>query len=328
MALLGAFFFGFVPMFLSAAFVNWLDRYEKEPKILLSGAFLWGVVIAGGGAYILNTAFGLGIYVLTGSEGAADFGTASIVAPIIEEGLKGLAVLVVFLMFYKEFDSVLDGIVYAGITAMGFAAIENVLYIYRNGFQEAGWEGFWTLVFVRVLLVGWMHPFFTAFTGIGLAVARLARNALVKVIAAPAGYIVAVLAHSFHNTFSSLVGGGGGFLLGLLADYFGYVMMLAFIIWMIIHERNILKRQLVEEVKNGLISPQQYNSAISFFRTNTLLSALSAGTFRQTTRFYQVCGELAHKKEQLLRLGEERGNTSLITQLRGELIQLAPRAKA
>jgi RsiW-degrading membrane proteinase PrsW (M82 family) len=328
MALLGAFFFGFVPMFLSAAFVNWLDRYEKEPKILLSGAFLWGVLIAGGGAYILNTAFGIGIYVLTGSEGAAEFGTTSIVAPIIEEALKGLAVLAVFLMFYKEFDSVLDGIVYAGITAMGFAAIENVLYIYRNGFQESGWEGFWTLVFIRVLLVGWMHPFFTAFTGIGLAVARLSRITLVKLIAVPAGYTVAVLSHAFHNTFSSLIGGGGGFLLGLLADYFGYAVMLAFIIWMIIHERNILKRQLVEEVKNGLISPQQYTSAISFFRTNTLLSALTSGTFRQTTRFYQVCGELAHKKEQLVKLGEERGNTNIITQLRGELIQLAPRAKA
>ena len=328
MALLGAFFFGFVPMFLSAAFVNWLDRYEKEPKILLSGAFLWGVVIAGGGAYILNTAFGIGIYVITGSEGAAEFGTTSIIAPIIEEGLKGLAVLVVFLMFSKEFDSVLDGIVYAGITAMGFAAIENVLYIYRNGFQEAGWEGFWTLVFIRVLLVGWMHPFFTAFTGIGLAIARLNHNALVKLIAVPAGYTVAVLTHAFHNTFSTLVGGGGGFLLGLLADYFGYACMLAFIIWMIIHERNILKRHLVEEVRNGLISPQQYNSAIAFFRTNTLLSALTSGTFRQTTRFYQVCGELAHKKEQLIRLGEERGNTHVITQLRGELVQLAPRAKA
>jgi protease PrsW len=328
MALLGALFFGFVPMFLSAAFVNWLDRYEKEPKVLLSGAFLWGVVIAGGGAYILNTAFGIGIYVLTGSEGAADVGTTSIVAPIIEEGLKGLAVLAVFLMFYKEFDSVLDGIVYAGVTAMGFAAIENVLYIYRNGFQEAGWEGFWTLVFVRVLLVGWMHPFFTAFTGIGLAIARLNRNTLVKIIAVPGGYIVAVLAHSFHNTFSSLVGGGGGFLLGLLADYFGYALMLAFIIWMIIHERNILKRQLVEEVKNGLISPQQYDRAIAFFHTNTLLSALTSGTFRQTSRFYQVCGELAHKKEQLANIGEERGNSNIITQLRGELVQLAPLAKA
>ncbi|HEU0294915.1 MAG TPA: PrsW family glutamic-type intramembrane protease, partial [Anaerolineales bacterium] len=190
------------------------------------------------------------------------------------------------------------------------------------------WEGFWTLVFIRVLLVGWMHPFFTAFTGIGLAIARLNSNTLIKLIAVPAGYMTAVIAHAFHNTFSSLVGGGGGFLLGLLADYFGYTVMLAFIIWMIVHERNILKRQLVEEVRNGLISPQQYDSAISFFRTNTLLSALTSGTFRQTSRFYQVCGELAHKKEQLTKVGDERGNTSIITQLRGELVQLGPLAKA
>src|SRR5512143_2812337 len=192
MALLGAIFFGFVPMFLLAGFVNWLDRYEKEPKILLGAAFVWGVVIAGGGAYILNTMFGIGVYVITGSESAADFSTTSIAAPIIEEGLKGLAVLVVFLLFRSEFDSVLDGIVYAAITAMGFAAIENVLYIYRNGYQGGGWEGFWTLVVVRVLLVGWMHPFFTSFTGIGLAISRLSRNTFVKIVAIPAGYIVAV----------------------------------------------------------------------------------------------------------------------------------------
>src|SRR5215213_3174858 len=183
MALLASFFFGFAPMLLFAAFVNWLDRYEKEPKLLLGAAFLWGVIIAGGGAYILNTAFGIGIYALTGSEGAAEFGTTSIVAPIIEEGLKGLAVLVVFLMFRKEFDSVLDGVVYGAVAAMGFAAIENVLYIYRNGFLEGGWEGFWMLVVIRVILVGWMHPFFTAFTGIGLAIARMTPNVLVKIIA-------------------------------------------------------------------------------------------------------------------------------------------------
>src|ERR1044071_2772010 len=118
MPFLVSLFFGFVPMFMFAAFVNWIDRYEKEPKLLLGAAFLWGVVIAGGGAFILNTAFGIGIYALTGSEGAAEFGTTSIVAPIIEEGLKGLAVLVVFLMFRKEFDSVLDGIVYGAIAAI------------------------------------------------------------------------------------------------------------------------------------------------------------------------------------------------------------------
>jgi len=328
MALLASFFFGFAPMFLFAAFVNWLDRYEKEPKLLLGAAFLWGVIVAGGGAFILNTIFGIGIYVLTGSEGAAEFGTTSVIAPIIEEGLKGLAVLVVFFLFRHEFDSILDGIVYASITAMGFAAIENVLYIYRNGFLESGWEGFWTLVIIRVILVGWMHPFFTAFTGIGLAIARMSRNLLVKIIAVPAGYTVAVLTHAFHNTFSSLIGGGGGFLLGLLADYFGYVVMVVFIIWMIIHERNLLKKNLREEVTNGSISPKQYNTAISFFQTSAHLSALTSGSFGSTRRFYQVLGELAHKKEQLAKVGDEGGNTRIIQQLRGELAQLAPMAKA
>jgi RsiW-degrading membrane proteinase PrsW (M82 family) len=328
MALAGAFFFGFVPMFLFAAFVNWLDRYEKEPKLLLGAAFIWGVVIAGGGAYILNTAVGIGIYTVTGSASAAEFSTTSIAAPIIEEALKGLAVLAVFLVFRKEFDSVLDGIVYGAITAMGFAAIENVLYIYRNGFQEGGWEGFWTLVFIRVILVSGMHPFFTAFTGIGLAVARMSKNTLIKIIAIPAGYTVAVLTHAFHNTFSSVIGGGGGFIMGLLADYMGYALMLGFIIWMILHERNILKKQLVEEVHSGAISAGQYHTAISFFQTGAHLSALTSGTFRSTSRFYQVLGELAHKKEQLTRNGDEGGNTGIIQRLRTELAQLAPAAKA
>jgi len=327
MPILAAFFFGFVPMFLLAAFVNWLDRYEKEPKLLLGAAFLWGVIVAGGGAYVLNTVFGIGIYVLTGSEGAAEFGTTSIIAPIIEEGLKGLAVLAVFYMFRSEFDSILDGIVYASITAMGFAAIENVLYIYRNGFLENGWEGFWTLVVIRVVLVGWMHPFFTAFTGIGIAIARMSRNMLVKIIAVPAGYTVAVLTHAFHNTFSSLIGGAGGFFVGLLADYLGYAIMLAFIIWMIFHERNLLKKNLRDEVTNGSISQRQYDTAISFFQTNAHLNALTSGSFGSTRRFYQVLGELAHKKEQLTRVGDERGNTRIIEQLRGELVQLAPMAK-
>ena len=328
MALTGAFFFGFVPMFLFAAFVNWLDRYEKEPKLLLGAAFIWGVVIAGGGAYILNTAVGMGVYTLTGSASVADFSTTSIAAPIIEEALKGLAVLIVFLLFRKEFDSVLDGIVYGAITAMGFAAIENVLYIYRNGFQESGWEGFWTLVFIRVVLVGWMHPFFTAFTGVGIAIARISKNPLAKLIAIPGGYAVAVATHAFHNTFSNIIGGGSGFILGLIADYFGYALMLVFIIWMITHERSILKNQLVEEVNNGAITRAQYNTAISFFQVGVHLSAISSGKFRATSRFYQALGKLAHKKEQSQKMGDADRNSKVIDSLRMEISQLAPMAQS
>ncbi len=322
MAFLVSLFFGFVPMFLFAAFVYWLDRYEKEPKALLGATFFWGVVIAAGGAFIINTAFGVGIYIFTGSEGAADVGTTSIVAPIVEEFLKGLAVAIVFFLFRKEFDSILDGIIYGGIAALGFAATENTLYIFRNGYQDGGWGGLFFLVFVRVILVGWQHPFYTAFTGIGFAVSRTNKNPIIKFIAPIVGYCVAVTVHAFHNTFGGLVGGLGGLAAGTFVDWIGWTFMLGFIIWMISNERNIVKRQLQGEVVSGLISQAQYQKALSPWNMTT--AGLSS---RATSRFYQVCGELSHKKEQLAKLGNESGNAAIVDSLRAELASLAPQAK-
>src|SRR5512135_2673805 len=106
MAFLVSVFLAFTPALLMAAFVYWLDRYEKEPLALLGGTFLWGAVIAAGGAYVINTVFGVGVYALSGSENLADETTAMLVAPIVEEGLKGMAVLIVFLFFHDEFDSI------------------------------------------------------------------------------------------------------------------------------------------------------------------------------------------------------------------------------
>jgi RsiW-degrading membrane proteinase PrsW (M82 family) len=328
MPLLVSIFFGFVPMLMFAGFINWLDRYEKEPKALLGAAFVWGVLIAGGGAYIINTVLGLGVYIVTGSEGATDFATASIIAPLVEESLKGLAVLVVFFLFRKEFDSILDGVIYAGITALGFAAIENVLYIYNYGYQENGWSGLWQLVFIRVILVGWQHPFYTAFTGIGLAIARMNRNVFVKIIAVVGGFATAVFMHAFHNTFGGLIGGLEGLAVGTIVDWTGWFFMLLFIIWMIVNERNILKRNLLAEVNSGLISPAQYRTAISFAQTGARMNALTSGSYLATARFYQACGELAHKQEQLTKLGDEKGNLAIIEKLRGELMQLGPKAKS
>jgi hypothetical protein len=97
---------------------------------------------------------------------------------------------------------------------------------------------------------------------------------------------------------------------------------------MIVHERDILKRQLLDEVRDGHISPAQYRTALSFAQTGARLSAISSGSYFSTSRFYQVCGELAHKKEQLAKLGDEKGNSALIEKLRGEIITLAAQARA
>jgi RsiW-degrading membrane proteinase PrsW (M82 family) len=324
MAFIVSLFFAFVPVFFMSMFVYWLDRYEKEPLILLGATFFWGAVIAAGGAFVINTVFGIGIYALTGSGNVADQATASLVAPFVEEGLKGLAVLIVFLFFRSEFDSILDGIIYAGIAALGFAGTENVLYIYQHGYLDGGWAGLWQLVFIRDVVVAWQHPFFTSFTGIGLAIARLNKSVLVKIIAVPAGYAFAVFAHAFHNSFGSLIGGMAGFALGSLVDWFGWFVMAIFIIFMIARERGVLQKQLREEVASGSISMAQYKKALSPF---TMSTALFTGG-PTASRFYRVCGELAHKKEQLSKLGNEQGNAAIVQSLRSELVTLSPRVRA
>src|SRR5512135_2881734 len=114
MALIASGIIGFATSLLFAYILYWLDRFEKEPLLLLGGVFLWGAVIAAGSAFLINTALGVGISIFTGSSVLTDIASGSIVAPLVEETLKGLAVVVVFLVFRREFDSVLDGIIYAG----------------------------------------------------------------------------------------------------------------------------------------------------------------------------------------------------------------------
>lgn len=325
MALLATLFFGFAPMFLFAYILYWLDRYEKEPIVLLGAVFVWGMVVAAGGAYILNTLFGVTMFVVTGSESVSDLAMGSISAPFVEESLKGMAVLLVFLIFHREFDSVLDGIIYAGVAALGFAATENSIYIWR-GFEAGGWEGLLQLTFIRVILVGWQHPFYTSFTGIGLALARLNRSLAIKMIAPVAGLGIAMLNHSIHNTLAAFSDGLTCFF-GLFLDWSGVLFMFAIILWATWVERANIINHLREEVEMGLISKAQYQTASSALaRGFACSSALFSGRYNATTRFYQTCAELAHKKEQLRRLGQGDGTASLIQKHRAELAQLAPQA--
>src|SRR5688572_29603420 len=161
---------GIGPMTLYAVLLTFFDRYEKEPPLLMFGVFMWGMIVSAGSALILNTLFGLSVFVVTGSEGIASLGAAVLSAPLVEEAVKGLAVFAVFLYFYHEFDSILDGIVYGSLVGFGFAAAENVNYIFFYGFTQAGWEGLVGVAMIRVIVIAFLHAMLTSFTGIGFAV--------------------------------------------------------------------------------------------------------------------------------------------------------------
>jgi RsiW-degrading membrane proteinase PrsW (M82 family) len=316
--------FGILPMLGFAWLVFWLDRYEKEPAALLGGVFLWGAIVAAGAAYLINTTIGIGIFLVTNSETVTDLATGSLVAPVIEESLKALAVLTVFLAARHEFDSLLDGLVYAGITALGFAAAENAYYIYQYGYIKDGYQGLAMLIVVRVLMVGWQHPFYTAFTGLGLAAARTSRRLPVKIIAPLAGLGVAILIHAMHNTLSLLLSGAGGMFAVGIFDWSGWLFMAGVIVYAIWRDQRCIVEQLKEEAAGGLITPVQYQTASSSLaRSGAMYQALFGGRWLLTRRFYQVCAELAHKKQQRAAHGEESGNTAHIEALRAELAQLA-----
>lgn len=324
MGFLLSLFFGFVPVFFFSWFLYWLDRYEKEPLRLLGLVFFWGAVVAATGAWLINTVLGVGIYLFTGSEAAANITTGSLIAPVVEESLKGLAVLIIFLRYRYEFDSILDGIIYAAITGLGFAAIENTFYIYNFGYLENGLEGLFTLAFVRVIMVGWQHAFYTAFIGIGLGVARLNRNMLVKILAPVAGWSMAIFAHSFHNTMVDLLPAPFN-IIGTLIDWSGWILMLLVILWVLYQERLNLIRYLNDEVKANTISPAQYRTACSAWAVGMRrLSSLLSGRYHNTSMFYQLCGELAHKRNQVARLGDEGGNDAIIQRIRQQLARLSP----
>ena len=213
--------------------------------------------------------------------------------------------------------------------ALGFAATENVLYIWR-GYDAEGWSGLFQLVLIRVVLVGWQHPFYTAFTGLGLATARMSRSWLVKIAAPLIGFGLAMFAHSLHNTLAGVpLLGDLTCLLGSFLDWSGVFFMFLVILWATWMEQRNLIKHLREEAQLGLISPAQYRTACSAWAQSfARLNSLFNGHWGATRRFYQVCGELAHKKEQLAKLGEEGGNSNIIQKYRAELARLSPRAQS
>src|SRR6476646_7736841 len=118
-----------IPTIFYALFIWWLDRYEKEPLPLLLVAFLWGAVPAVIIAIVLEVVIGFPVDQLISSDTGRELTSASVIAPVVEELVKALILVVLFLAFRREFDNVLDGIVYGAMVGLGFAMVENVLYL-------------------------------------------------------------------------------------------------------------------------------------------------------------------------------------------------------
>ena len=89
----------------------WLDRFESEPTRYLVGAFLWGALVAAVVAALFNTS-AIAVLDAVSDPDAAMQVAAVVVAPFVEEAAKGAFVLLAWWFLRREFDGVVDGIVY------------------------------------------------------------------------------------------------------------------------------------------------------------------------------------------------------------------------
>jgi RsiW-degrading membrane proteinase PrsW (M82 family) len=147
--------------------VRWLDPYEREPRSLLIGAFLWGGVIATVFSSFANYLWGTVVTRVGGAELASDW-SAALTAPVVEELYKALGVVVLYLIARSELDDLMDGFVYGALVGLGFAVVEDVDYFISvfGGTIGGVLEGFW----VRVIASGLFgHVLYTGLAGIGIA---------------------------------------------------------------------------------------------------------------------------------------------------------------
>ena len=161
-------FLSFAPMILYAVVLWWLDRYEKEPLGLLVTAFLWGAIPSIILALIMQVMLDIPIVAISSNQLMYNLLGASVIAPITEEGVKALSLLLLLLVIRREIDSPIDGLIYGGMVGFGFAAVENVLYLY-GAYAEGGIGDVWSLAFLRAGIFGLNHAMYTGFAGLGVA---------------------------------------------------------------------------------------------------------------------------------------------------------------
>ncbi len=253
----------FVPAFFYMLPLLWLDRYDPEPAWALAGAFVWGGLVAVVVSYILNSLFGA-VAASVGGEVAGTIVGAVISAPIVEEGSKGLGLVLILLFLRREFDDIVDGIVYGGFIALGFATVENILY-YGRSLLAGGLDHLVSTFILRGILSPFAHVTFTAMTGIGCGIARESHNMAVRLLAPLGGYILAVVLHMVWNGMAVLL--GGSFIIGYaLFEVPFFLLFIGFLFFVAQREGKILKEMLSVEVARGLITAEHLAIVASALR--------------------------------------------------------------
>ncbi len=311
-----------VPSVIYTGIAWWLDRYEKEPWWVLVLTFFWGAVPAILLALIVEVAFDIPLRLFF-MPSQAEFFASAVVAPIVEELLKAVPLLFIFWFYRREFDGIMDGLIYGAMVGFGFAMTENLFY-FLGALAEGGIGSVLALAFLRAVVFGLNHALFSSAFGFGLGLARYARTGLVRFGAPVAGLLAGIGLHMVHNAFVST--GSVLCLVSLFSDWTGILLWLV-LVWVAgRQEARLIQEELADEVAAGLLTPHQARAAGKYReRVAVRWAALQERGFgyaHKLGRLYALAAELAFRKRQLRLQGDAHGVADEIVRLRRRISQL------
>lgn len=189
-------FLSVLPAALLIIFIYRQDKYQKEPFKSLFKAFFGGmlsVVFTIVTVRIIDYTIGLIPYL-----NQTVFYDSFITAGIPEELCKFL-VFMIFIWNDKNFDEYFDGIVYASFISLGFATVENIMYVMPGGIGTG---------IVRALISVPAHFLFGVILGYFLSLAKFNSDKKGRYIII--GLLIAMAAHGMFDwllMFSDRMGG-------------------------------------------------------------------------------------------------------------------------
>ncbi|MED4471080.1 glutamic-type intramembrane protease PrsW [Bacillus subtilis] len=178
------------------------DQYDNEPVHMVLRSFFLGVVLVFPIMFIQ--------YVLEKENvGGGSFFVSFLSSGFLEESLKWF-ILMISVYPHAHFDEHYDGIVYGASVSLGFATLENILYLIGHGVEHA---------FVRALLPVSCHALIGVIMGFHLGKARFsADKARVKWL-------------TLSLVVPSLLHGSYDFILTALSNWIYYMLPFMVFLW-------------------------------------------------------------------------------------------------
>ena len=176
------------PICVIILYVYFKDKYDKEPNRLLIFSFLLGAIVS----IIITTVIYVGFDFLMPLTDAfsvpEQFVKAFLVVGLTEEFSKYIIVRY-FAQSKKDFDEPYDGIMYAVMVSMGFAATENIFYVLDGGYPTA---------ILRAFTAVPAHATFGILMGYFMGKAKFSKNRIQLNLI---GLLLAVIFHGAYDFF-------------------------------------------------------------------------------------------------------------------------------